>query len=148
MIDTHDTAILAGGCFWTMQHLLRRRPGVVATRVGYTGGDTVQPTSRNRGLHAEAVEVIFDPAVTSFRELLETFFQIHDPTTKDRQGEDIGPAYRSAVFYVSEAQRLVALEVIVAIEAARVWPDKVVTEVTAAGTFWEAEAHHQSFLER
>jgi len=148
MTDTHDIAILAGGCFWTMQHLLRGCRGVVASRVGYTGGDTHHPTSRNRGLHAEAVEVIFDPAVTSFRALLQTFFQSHDPTTKDRQGDDVGPAYRSAVFYTSEAQRLVAVEVIGEIEALGVWPDRIVTEVTAASTFWEAEAHHQNFLER
>jgi len=148
MTDTHEIAILAGGCFWMMQHVLRRCPGVVATRVGYTGGDTTHPTSRNRGAHAEAVEVIFDSGVTSFRQVLATFFESHDPTTKDRQGDDIGPAYRSAVFYTSETQMLAALEMIAAIDGLERWPDKVVTEVTPASIFWEAEAHHQNFLER
>lgn len=143
-----ERAILAGGCFWGAQDLLRRQPGVISTRVGYSGGDVENATYRNHGTHAEAVEIIFDPDRISFRKLLEFFFQIHDPTTKDRQGNDIGTSYRSAIFYTSEAQRQTALDTIADVDASGLWPGKVVTEVTAAGPFWEAEPEHQDYLIR
>ncbi|WP_271678414.1 MULTISPECIES: peptide-methionine (S)-S-oxide reductase MsrA [Thermomonas] len=145
---TTETAILAGGCFWGMQELLRRRPGVLSTRVGYSGGDVANATYRHHGTHAEAVEVVFDPARMSYRELLEFFFQIHDPTTPDRQGNDRGASYRSAIYYSSEAQRQVALDTIADVEASGLWPGRVVTQVEPAGDFWEAEPEHQDYLQR
>ena len=143
-----ETAILAGGCFWGAQQLLRRCPGVISTRVGYSGGDTPNATYRNHGDHAEAVEIVFDPSQISYRDLLEFFFQIHDPSTKDRQGNDIGRSYRSAIFYLSEEQKQVALDTIADVDASGLWPGKVVTEVAPAGDFWEAELEHQDYLER
>jgi peptide-methionine (S)-S-oxide reductase len=143
-----ETAVLAGGCFWGMQDLLRRRPGVLSTRVGYTGGEVADPTYRHHGSHAEAIEISFDPEVSSYRELLGFFFQIHDPTTPNRQGNDLGPSYRSAIFYLDEAQRRVAEDTIAEVEASGRWPGKVVTELTPAGRFWEAEPEHQDYLER
>ncbi|RRN61806.1 peptide-methionine (S)-S-oxide reductase MsrA [Caulobacter sp. 602-1] len=143
-----ETAILAGGCFWGVQDLLRRYPGVIATRVGYSGGDTPNATYRNHGDHAEAIEIQFDPALISYRQLLEFFFQIHDPTTLNRQGNDLGRSYRSAIFYMSEDQRRVALETIADVDASGLWPGKAVTEVEPAGDFWEAEPEHQDYLER
>jgi peptide-methionine (S)-S-oxide reductase len=145
---TEERAVLAGGCFWGMQDLIRRQPGVISTRVGYTGGDIPNATYRNHGTHAEAIEIIFDPAITSFRDQLEFFFQIHDPTTLNRQGGDIGTSYRSAIFYTSDEQRRVADDTIADVEASDLWPGKVVTEVTPAGDFWEAEPEHQDYLER
>ena len=145
---TTETAILAGGCFWGMQELLRRRPGVLSTRVGYSGGDVANATYRHHGTHAEAVEVVFDPARISYRELLEFFFQIHDPTTVDRQGNDRGASYRSAIYYSSETQRQVALDTIADVEASGLWPGRVVTRVEPAGDFWEAEPEHQDYLQR
>ncbi|MFW8593913.1 peptide-methionine (S)-S-oxide reductase MsrA [Cribrihabitans neustonicus] len=143
-----ERAVLAGGCFWGMQELIRKRPGVISTRVGYTGGDVRDATYRNHGSHAEAIEIIYDPAVTSFREMLEFFFQIHDPTTPNRQGNDIGESYRSAIFYVDETQKKVAEDTIADVEASGLWPGKVVTELAPAGDFWEAEAEHQDYLQR
>ena len=143
-----ERAVLAGGCFWGMQDLIRRLPGVVATRVGYTGGEVPNATYRNHGRHAEAIEIIFDPARTSYRALLEFFFQIHDPTTRNRQGNDVGTSYRSAIFYTSEEQKAVAEDTIADVEASGLWPGKVVTEVAPAGPFWEAEPEHQDYLER
>jgi peptide-methionine (S)-S-oxide reductase len=141
-----ETAILAGGCFWGVQDLLRRYDGVIKTRVGYSGGNTPNATYRNHGAHAEAVEIVFDPAKISYRKLLEFFFQIHDPTTRDRQGNDIGGSYRSAIFYTSDEQRRVAEDTIADVEASGLWPGKVVTEVKPAGAFWEAEEEHQDYL--
>lgn len=141
-----QTAILAGGCFWGMQDLIRRQPGVLSTRVGYSGGEVPNATYYNHGSHAEAVEIVFDPTVTSYRDLLEFFFQIHDPTTPNRQGNDRGPGYRSAIFYVGEAQKQVALDTIADVEASGLWPGKVVTEVAPAGPFWQAEPEHQDYL--
>ena len=143
-----ETAILAGGCFWGMQDLIRKMPGVIRTRVGYTGGDVVNATYRNHGTHAEGIEVIFDPAVLSYRRLLEFFFQIHDPTTPNRQGNDIGLSYRSGIYYLSEEQHRVARDTIADVEASGLWPGKVVTEVKPAGDFWQAEPEHQDYLER
>ena len=143
-----ERAVLAGGCFWGVQDLVRRLPGVLSTRVGYSGGDVPNATYRNHGSHAEALEVIFDPAQTSFRALLELFFQIHDPTTKNRQGNDIGTSYRSAIFYTSEEQKRVAQDTIADVDASGLWPGKVVTEVAAASDFWEAEPEHQDSLVR
>lgn len=142
------TAILAGGCFWGMQDLIRNRPGVVSTRVGYTGGDVPNATYRNHAGHAEAIEIRYDPAVTDYRSLLEFFFAIHDPTTRDRQGNDIGTSYRSAIFYLDDEQRQIALDTIAAVDASGRWPGKVVTEVSPAGEFWEAEPEHQDYLQR
>jgi peptide-methionine (S)-S-oxide reductase len=144
----NETAILAGGCFWGMQDLIRKMPGVVSTRVGYTGGDVANATYRNHGSHAEAIEVVFDPAKTSYRQILEFFFQIHDPTTLDRQGNDRGQSYRSAIYYLSDAQRQEALRTIADVNASGLWPGKVVTEVTPASDFWEAEPEHQDYLQR
>ena len=144
---TSERAILAGGCFWGMQQLLRRLPGVLASRVGYSGGDTPDATYRDHGDHAEAIELIFDPNEIGFRAILEHFFQIHDPTTVDRQGNDRGRSYRSAIFYTSEAQRRMAEATIRDVEASGLWPGKVVTEVVPAGAFWEAEDVHQDYLE-
>jgi peptide-methionine (S)-S-oxide reductase len=148
MATTTERAILAGGCFWGMQQLVRRLPGVVSTRVGYSGGDVKNATYRNHGTHAEAIEITFDPSKTSFRDLLEFFFQIHDPTTPNRQGNDRGASYRSAIFYASEEQHRVAQDTIADVEASGLWPGKVVTEVSPAGDFWEAEPEHQDYLER
>ncbi len=134
----NDSAVLAGGCFWGVQDLIRNLPGVESTRVGYTGGDVANATYRNHGTHAESIEIIFDPAKTSFRALLEFFFQIHDPTTMNRQGYDRGASYRSAIFYTSDAQRLVAEDTIADVDASGLWPGKVVTEVTPASDFWDA----------
>ena len=141
-------AILAGGCFWGMQDLIRKQPGVVSTRVGYSGGEVPNATYRNHGRHAEAVEIVFDPSVTDYRTVLEFFFQIHDPTTKDRQGNDRGASYRSAIFYLDDEQKRVALDTIADVEASGLWPGKVVTEVSPAGDFWEAEPEHQDYLLR
>ncbi|AUH65964.1 peptide-methionine (S)-S-oxide reductase MsrA [Paracoccus zhejiangensis] len=143
-----ERAVLAGGCFWGMQDLIRRLPGVTATRVGYTGGDVANATYRNHGSHAEGIEILFDPAKTSYRALLEFFFQIHDPTTRDRQGNDRGTSYRSAIYYTSEDQHRTALDTIADVDASGLWPGKVVTEVEPVGAFWEAEPEHQDYLER
>ena len=145
---TQERSILAGGCFWGMQDLIRKLPGVVATRVGYSGGDVPNATYRNHGTHAEAIEILFDPAKISYRTLLEFFFQIHDPTTKNRQGNDLGTSYRSAIYYTSEAQREVAEDTIDDVNASKLWPGRVVTELAPAGDFWEAEPEHQDYLER
>ncbi|TCJ90209.1 peptide-methionine (S)-S-oxide reductase MsrA [Nocardia alba] len=147
MSDTRK-AILAGGCFWGMQDLIRRQPGVLATRVGYTGGTNDNPTYRNHPGHAEAVEIEYDPAGTDYRALLEFLFQIHDPTTKDRQGNDLGDSYRSAIFYLDDDQRRIALDTIADVDASGLWPGKVVTEVTPASAFWDAEPEHQDYLIR
>ena len=145
---TRETAVLAGGCFWGMQDLIRKRPGVLSTRVGYTGGDVPDATYRHHEGHAEAIEIVFDPARTSFRQLLEFFFQIHDPTTPNRQGNDRGTSYRSAIFYLDDEQKRVALDTIADVEASKLWPGKVVTELAPAGPFWEAEPEHQDYLLR
>jgi peptide-methionine (S)-S-oxide reductase len=145
---SEERAVLAGGCFWGMQDLFRRYDGVLATRVGYTGGDVPNATYRRHGTHAEAIEIVFDPDKISYREILEYFFQIHDPTTPNRQGNDRGPSYRSAIFHTSDEQRKVAEETIAAIDASGLWPGKVVTEVAPAREFWEAEPEHQDYLER
>ncbi len=148
-MTTHtDTAILAGGCFWGMQDLIRRIPGVVSTRVGYTGGNVPNATYRNHGTHAEAIELVFDPARLSYRQVLEFFFQIHDPSTKNRQGNDTGSSYRSAIYYTSDEQKAVAQDTIADVDASGLWPGKVVTELAPAGDFWEAEPEHQDYLER
>ncbi|MEL6169958.1 MAG: peptide-methionine (S)-S-oxide reductase MsrA [Pseudomonadota bacterium] len=141
-------AVLAGGCFWGMQDLIRKLPGVKDTRVGYTGGDVPNATYRNHGDHAEGIEIIYDPDVISYRKLLEFFFQIHDPTTRDRQGNDRGRSYRSAIYYADEEQKLVAEDTIADVEASGLWPGRVVTEVEPVGDFWEAEPEHQDYLER
>ena len=143
-----ETAILAGGCFWGMQDLIRKLPGVTSTRVGYSGGDVPNATYRNHGTHAEAIEVVFDPDRLSFRDLLEFFFQIHDPTTPNRQGNDRGTSYRSGIYYLSGEQRAVAEETIADVEASGLWPGRGVTEVKPAGPFWQAEPEHQDYLER
>ncbi len=145
---TEERAVLAGGCFWGMQDLIRRNRGVLSTRVGYSGGDVPNATYRNHGTHAEAIEIIFDPAKISYRRLLELFFQIHDPTTRNRQGNDVGLSYRSAIFYTSEEQKRVAEDTIADVNASGLWPGKVVTDVSAVGPFWEAEPEHQDYLER
>ena len=144
---TIERAVLAGGCFWGMQDLIRKMPGVKETRVGYTGGDVEDATYRNHGTHAEGIEILFDPAVLSYRGLLEFFFQIHDPSTKNRQGNDKGLSYRSAIYYTSDAQKATAEDTIRDVDASGLWPGKVVTEVEPAGAFWEAEAEHQDYLE-
>ena len=152
MSDTSKTsterAVLAGGCFWGMQDLIRKMDGVVSTRVGYSGGDVANATYRNHGTHAEAIEIVFDPARLSYRKLLEFFFQIHDPTTKNRQGNDRGMSYRSAIYTTSDEPRRIADDTIADVEASGLWPGKVVTEVASAGPFWEAEPEHQDYLER
>ncbi|MBL1106525.1 peptide-methionine (S)-S-oxide reductase MsrA [Streptomyces sp. 5-8] len=148
MTSQTERAVLAGGCFWGMQDLIRKQPGVVSTRVGYSGGDTPDATYRNHGDHAEAIEILFDPMTTSYRDVLEFFFQIHDPTTRDRQGNDIGRSYRSAIYYADEEQQRIALDTIADVEASGLWPGKVVTEVEPVGDFWEAEPEHQDYLER
>ncbi|MFI7275033.1 peptide-methionine (S)-S-oxide reductase MsrA [Streptomyces sp. NPDC049879] len=148
MAGTTERAVLAGGCFWGVQDLVRRFPGVVSTRVGYSGGDVPNATYRNHGTHAESIEIVFDPEKTSFRELLEFFFQIHDPSTLNQQGNDIGTSYRSAIFYTSDEQKRVAEDTIADVNASGLWPGPVVTEVTPVGDFWEAEPEHQDYLER
>ena len=145
---TTERAVLAGGCFWGMQDLIRKMPGVRSTVVGYTGGDVPNATYRHHGTHAEAIEIVFDPAKLSYRQLLEFFFQIHDPTTVDRQGNDLGTSYRSAIFYESDAQKQAAQETIRDVDASGQWPGRVVTQVAPAGPFWEAEPEHQDYLER
>jgi peptide-methionine (S)-S-oxide reductase len=145
---SQECAVLAGGCFWGMQDLIRRMPGVVSTRVGYTGGRVANATYRNHDGHAEAIEIIFDPSRMSYRQLLEFFFQIHDPSTMNRQGNDRGTSYRSSIFYTTDEQRRVAEDTIADVDASGLWPGKVVTEVTAASDFWEAEPEHQDYLER
>jgi peptide-methionine (S)-S-oxide reductase len=148
MAASTERAVLAGGCFWGMQDLIRRQPGVISTRVGYSGGDVPNATYRNHGTHAEAIEIVFDPTKTSYRAILEFFFQIHDPTTRNRQGNDIGTSYRSAIFYASPEQKRIAEDTIADVEASKLWPGKVVTEVAPVGPFWEAEPEHQDYLER
>ncbi|MDH0615662.1 MULTISPECIES: peptide-methionine (S)-S-oxide reductase MsrA [unclassified Agrobacterium] len=143
-----ERAVLAGGCFWGMQDLIRKLPGVISTRVGYTGGDVKYATYRNHGTHAEGIEIIFDPAKISYRKLLEFFFQIHDPTTLNRQGNDRGTSYRSGIYYTSDAQKKIAEDTILDVEASGLWPGPVKTELKAAGDFWEAEPEHQDYLER
>lgn len=143
-----ETAILAGGCFWGMQELIRALPGVIRTRVGYTGGDVANATYRNHGTHAEGIEIVFDPSVFSYRQLLEFFFQIHDPTTLNRQGNDRGLSYRSGIYPLDARQQQIALETIAAVDASGRWPGKVVTEVKPAGPFWEAEPEHQDYLQK
>ena len=146
-MKSSETAILAGGCFWGVQELIRNMPGVTSTRVGYSGGDVPNATYRNHGSHAEAVEIVFDPGQLSYRQLLEFFFQIHDPTTRDRQGNDRGPSYRSGLYVTSDAQRETALDTIADVEASGLWPGKVTTEIKAAGPFWQAEPEHQDYLQ-
>lgn len=143
-----ERAVLAGGCFWGMQDLIRKMDGVVATRVGYSGGDVPNATYRDHGTHAEAIEILFDPARTSYRRLLEFFFQIHDPTTPNRQGNDRGPSYRSAIYYASPEQKRIAEDTMADVEASGLWPGRVVTELEPVGDFWEAEPEHQDYLER
>lgn len=148
MTTSTERAVLAGGCFWGMQDLFRRHPGVVSTRVGYAGGDVPNATYHNHGDHAESIEIIFDPDRISYRRILEYFFQIHDPTTRNRQGNDVGASYRSAIFYTSDEQKRIAEDTIADVNASGLWPGKVVTEVAPAGEFWEAEPEHQNYLER
>ncbi|WP_037199055.1 peptide-methionine (S)-S-oxide reductase MsrA [Rhodopirellula baltica] len=143
-----ERAVLAGGCFWGMQDLIRKLPGIESTRVGYTGGEVPNATYRNHGNHAEGIEILFDPEKTSYRQLLEFFFQIHDPTTPNRQGNDRGPSYRSAIYYVDEQQKQIALDTIADVNASGLWPGKVVTEVEPVSDFWEAEPEHQDYLEK
>lgn len=143
-----ERAVLAGGCFWGMQELIRKMPGVLDTRVGYTGGDVKNATYRNHGTHAEGIEILFDPERISYRKLLEFFFQIHDPTTVNRQGNDMGMSYRSAIYYVTEDQRQCALDTIADVEASGLWPGQVVTEIEPVSDFWEAEPEHQDYLQR
>ncbi len=145
---TTETATLAGGCFWGMQDLIRKMDGVLSTRVGYTGGDVENATYKNHGTHAEAIEVVYNPEKISYRRLLEFFFQIHDPTTENRQGNDRGMSYRSAIYYADDAQKAVALDTIADVNASGLWPDRVVTELAQVGAFWEAEPEHQDYLER
>ena len=144
----NERAVLAGGCFWGMQDLIRKRPGVTATRVGYTGGEVANATYRNHGNHAEGIEISFDNEVVSYRQILELFFQIHDPSTQNRQGNDTGASYRSAIYYESDEQQVEALKVIADVDASGLWPGKVVTEVEAVSDFWEAEVEHQDYLEK
>ncbi|WP_432058095.1 peptide-methionine (S)-S-oxide reductase MsrA [Streptomyces sp. bgisy022] len=148
MTRTEEKALLAGGCFWGMQELIRTFPGVLSTRVGYSGGDVPNATYRNHGTHAESIEITYDPAVTDYRTILEYFFQIHDPSTRNRQGNDIGTSYRSAIFYYDDEQKRVAEDTIADVDASGLWPGKVVTEVAPAGPFWEAEPEHQDYLQR
>jgi peptide-methionine (S)-S-oxide reductase len=148
MSDKSERAVLAGGCFWGMQDLIRRQRGVLSTRVGYTGGDVPNATYRNHGTHAEAIEIVFDPRVTSFRDILEFFFQIHDPSTRNRQGNDVGASYRSAIFFTNDEQKRIAIDTIADIDASGLWPGKATTEVVPVKDFWEAEPEHQDYLER
>ena len=144
---SQERAVLAGGCFWGMQDLIRKMPGVISTRVGYSGGDVPNATYRNHGTHAEAIEIVFDPGIMSYRSLLEFFFQIHDPSTINRQGNDRGTSYRSGIYYVTPEQKQIAEDTIAYVDASKLWPGKVVTEVAPAGPFWEAEPEHQDYLE-
>jgi peptide-methionine (S)-S-oxide reductase len=148
MTSSTERAILAGGCFWGMQDLIRKMPGVLSTRVGYSGGDVPNATYRNHGTHAEAIEIVFDSDIVSYRTLLEFLFQIHDPTTRNRQGNDTGTSYRSGIYYTSAEQKRIAEGTIADVEASGLWPGKVVTEVAPAGPFWEAEPEHQDYLEK
>lgn len=148
MASQTERAVLAGGCFWGMQELLRKYPGVISTRVGYAGGDVPNATYRNHGTHAEAIEILFDPAQISYRQLLEFFFQIHDPTTLNRQGNDRGSSYRSAIFYTTDEQRRIAEGTIADVDASGIWPGKAVTQLAPAGPFWEAEPEHQDYLQK
>src|ERR1700744_2079236 len=148
MSNHTEKAILAGGCFWGMQDLIRKRPGVLSTRVGYTGGDVPNATYRNHGTHAEAIEITFDPEQISYRDLLEFFFQIHDPSTRNRQGNDVGLSYRSAIFYTSDEQKRVAEDTIADVDASKKWPGPIVTEVVPATDFWNAEEEHQDYLQK
>ena len=148
MTSSNERAVLAGGCFWGMQDLLRRYPGVISTRVGYSGGDVPNATYRNHAGHAEAIEILFDPSQISYRKILEFFFQIHDPTTHNRQGNDVGDSYRSAIFYTSDEQKRAAEETVADVNGSGLWPGKAVTEVAPAKEFWEAEPEHQDYLER
>jgi peptide-methionine (S)-S-oxide reductase len=143
-----ERAVLAGGCFWGMQDLIRKLPGVIKTRVGYTGGDVRNATYRNHGTHAEGIEIVFDPEIISYRRILEYFFQIHDPTTKNRQGNDVGLSYRSAIYHLDDRQKEIAEDTIADVEVSGLWPGKVVTQVEPVGDFWEAEPEHQDYLER
>ena len=147
-MSINERAVLAGGCFWGMQDLIRKMNGVISTRVGYSGGDVANATYRNHGSHAEAIEIVFDPAKLTYRRLLEFFFQIHDPTTKNRQGNDMGASYRWGIYYTSDEQKRVAADTIADVDASGLWPGKVVTEVAPAGPFWEAEPEHQDYLQR
>lgn len=147
-MHAEQKAILAGGCFWGMQDLIRALPGVICSRVGYTGGEVPNATYKNHGNHAEAIEIVFDPSQTSFRKLLVFFFQIHDPTTPNRQGNDLGPSYRSAIFYLNEDQKQTAAQLIAEMDASGIWPGKVVTELVPASDFWDAEPEHQDYLVR
>ena len=147
LASSKERAILAGGCFWGMQDLIRKMPGVISTRVGYSGGDVPNATYRNHGTHAEAIEIVFDPSIMSYRSLLEFFFQIHDPSTVNRQGNDRGTSYRSGIYYVTPEQKQMAEDTIADVDASKLWPGKVVTEVAPAGPFWEAEPEHQDYLE-
>ena len=144
----NERAVLAGGCFWGMQDLIRKLPGVISTRVGYTGGDVANATYRNHGDHAEGIEIVFDPERTNYRAILEFFFQIHDPTTMNRQGNDRGRAYRSAIYYVSDDQKRIAEDTIADVNASGLWPGKAVTELEPVGDFWDAEPEHQDYLQR
>jgi|TARA_B110000196_G_C21007351_1_gene596061 peptide-methionine (S)-S-oxide reductase len=148
MSSDSERAVLAGGCFWGMEDLVRKLPGVISTRVGYTGGDMPNATYPNHGNHAEGIEIMFDPTQTSYRALLEFFFQIHDPSTHDRQGNDMGPSYRSGIYYIDDAQKAEAERTIEDVDASGLWPGKAVTEVKPVGHFWEAEPEHQNYLER
>jgi peptide-methionine (S)-S-oxide reductase len=148
MSSDSERAVLAGGCFWGMEDLVRKLPGVISTRVGYTGGDMPNATYPNHGNHAEGIEIMFDPTQTSYRALLEFFFQIHDPSTHDRQGNDMGPSYRSGIYYIDDAQKAEAESTIEDVDASGLWPGKAVTEVKPVGHFWEAEPEHQNYLER
>ena len=147
MTSSTERAVLAGGCFWGMQDLIRKMPGVISTRVGYSGGDVANATYRHHGTHAEAIEIVFDPKTISYRTLLEFFFQIHDPTTRNRQGNDVGMSYRSAIFYLDDEQKRIAEDTIADVESSGLWPGKVVTELAPVGPFWEAEPEHQDYLE-
>lgn len=142
-----ERAVLAGGCFWGMQELIRKQPGVISTRVGYTGGDVENATYRNHGTHAEGIEITFDPAVTSFRQMLEFFFQIHDPTTENRQGNDTGLSYRSAIYFTDQEQKAVAIDTVADVETSGLWPGNVVTEIEPVSDFWQAEPEHQDYLQ-
>jgi peptide-methionine (S)-S-oxide reductase len=148
MTEKTERAVLAGGCFWGMQDLIRKMTGVLSTRVGYSGGNVANATYENHGTHAEAIEIIFDPRLLNYRQLLEFFFQIHDPSTRNRQGNDIGMSYRSAIFYTNPEQERVARDTIADLDASGIWPGKASTEVAAVGDFWEAEPEHQDYLER
>jgi len=148
MTASNERAVLAGGCFWGMQDLFRSYPGVISTRVGYSGGDVANATYRNHGTHAEAIEIVFDPETISYRKILEFFFQIHDPTTLNRQGNDKGTSYRSAIYFTNPEQKRIAEDTIADANASGIWPNKVVTEVASAGPFWVAEPEHQDYLER